>query len=121
MQASSTSRSAHAEYSRSVCRACLAKGMRRIYRVTEDSCGSADEVAHLVALRFKVALEGGLDGDFSREALNDLDAGGLECGDLLGVVGEKADFIHAELLEDSSRELEVAAVGLEAEFEVGLD
>lgn len=78
-------------------------------------------MSHFFALGFEVALEGGFDGDLGGEALDDLDAGGFEGGDLLRVVGEEADLGDAEVLEDGGGELEVAAVGLEAKLEVGFD
>jgi len=87
-----------------------------------DEAGeSAGEVAHLVALGFEVALEGGLGRDRGGEALDDLDAGGFEGFDLFRVVGEETDLGEAELLEDGGGQLEVTAVGLEAELEIGFD
>src|SRR5581483_2552219 len=81
----------------------------------------ADQVPHLVALGFEIALERRLDGDLGGEAFNDLDARGFECRDLLRIIREQANFVHAEVLQDGGRQLEVAAVGLEAELQVGFD
>jgi hypothetical protein len=78
-------------------------------------------VAHLFAFGLEVALVGGLAGDLGGDALDDLDAGELEGFDFFGVVGDEADGGDAHLLEDLGGKLEVAAVGLVAELEVGFD
>ncbi len=71
-------------------------------------------MAHLVALGFEVALEGGFGRDGGGDALDHGDAGGFEGGDLLGVVGDEADAGDAELAEDRGGEFELAVVGAEA-------
>ncbi len=82
---------------------------------------STDEVAHLFAFRFEVVrVVDGL-GDEGGDAFDDLDAGELESFDFFGVVGDEADGGDVELLEHLGGELEDAAVGFIAEFEVGFD
>ncbi len=76
---------------------------------------------HLVLLGLEVELVGGLGGYDGGEAFGDVDSGGFERFDLLGVVGHQADGVDAERLEDLGGKLEVAAIGGVAEFEVGLD
>ena len=89
--------------------------------LTDGATALCHEVAHLVALGFEVALEGGFGGDGGGDALDDGDAGGFEGGDLLGVVGDEADAGDAELAEDGGGEFELAVVGAEAEAFVGFD
>ena len=60
-------------------------------------------------------------GDLGGDALGDADADGLEGGDFFGVVGDEADGGDAEQGEDGCGRVVLAAVGLEAELEVGLD
>ena len=76
---------------------------------------------HLVALGFEVALEGGFGGDGGGDTLDDGDACGFERGDLLGIVGDEADAVDAELAKDGGGEFELAVVGAEAEAFVGFD
>ena len=71
---------------------------------TGSQADLADEVAHLFALGLEVALVGGLGGDLGGDALGDLDAGEFEGFDLVGIVGDEADGVDAELLEDLRRE-----------------
>ena len=86
-----------------------------------DFVYAIEDVAHLCLLGAEVALEGFLGHDFGGDALGDGDASGLEGCDFFGVVGDEADLGEAEELEDLGGELVGAAVGGEAEFDVGLD
>jgi hypothetical protein len=83
--------------------------------------GLGYEVAHFFALGLEVAFVGGFAGDLGGDALDDFDADEFEGFDLFGVVGDEADGGNFELLKDLGGELEVAAVGFVAEFEVGFD
>ena len=82
---------------------------------------SADEVAHFFAFGFEVEGVVGGFGDEGGEAFGDADPVLLEGGDLFGIVGDEADCGDVEEPEDFGGELEVAAVGGVAEFEVGFD
>ena len=82
---------------------------------------SADQVSHLLALGLEVAFVGRFGGDDGRKALCDLDSGEFERFDLRWIVCDEADGVDSELLEDFGGELEFAAVGFVAEFEVGFD
>lgn len=64
-----------------------------------------------------VAVGGDADGDL----LDDFEAIALEADDLLGVIGEEADFSDPEVVEDLRADAVFAEIGGEAEFCVGLD
>ena len=81
----------------------------------------ADQVAHLFAFGAEIELVGGLEGYVGGDALDHSDAGEFEGLNFFRVVGDEADGGDAEELEHLGGEFEVAAVGLVAEFEVGLD
>ncbi len=76
-------------------------------------------VAHLFVLGAQVALEGVLELDLGGDALDHGNAGGLECGDLCRIVCDEANLGDAEQLEDFSGQLVFAAVGGEAQLDVG--
>ena len=78
-------------------------------------------MSHLFLLSAEVALEGFLRLDLGGDALGDGDACGLKCGHLFWIVGHEAHAGDAEELEDGGRHLVGAAVGGEAELDVGLD
>jgi len=82
---------------------------------------STDEVAHFFALGSEVALVGWFAGNLGGDAFYNPDARELERFYFLGVVGDEADGRDVERLEYLGGELEVAAVGLVAEFKVGFD
>lgn len=86
-----------------------------------ELAGAFEDVAHFFLLGAEVALEGFLRLDFGGDAFGDGDAGGLERGDFLRIVGDETDAGDAEELEDLGRELVGAAVCGEAEFDVGFD
>jgi hypothetical protein len=65
-------------------------------------------VTHLFTLGLEVALVGGLGGNLGGDALGDGDSCEFEGFDFGGVVGDEADGVDAELLEDLCRELKLA-------------
>jgi hypothetical protein len=69
----------------------------------------------------EVALEGRFGRDRGGDAFGDADSGGLEGGDLFGVVGYESDGGDVKGLEDLGGELESAVIGAEAEALVGFD
>lgn len=86
-----------------------------------EFAGAFEDVAHLFLLGAEVALEGLLGLDFGGDALSDGDAGGLERGDFLRIIGDEADAGDAEELEGRGGQLVGAAVGGEAELDVGFN
>jgi hypothetical protein len=81
----------------------------------------ANEVSHLFALGLEIAFVGGFRGNLGGDTLGNLDPRMFEGFDLGGVIGNQAHGVDAELLENLRRELKFAAVGFEAELEVGFD
>src|SRR5262245_40192446 len=80
-----------------------------------------EEVAHAVALGRQVALVVGVGLDDERHAVDDLEAEALEAAVLRRVVGEEPHRRHAEVDGDLGADTVLAAVGGEAELEVGID
>ena len=78
-------------------------------------------MSHLLLLGAEVALEGLLRRNLRGDAFGDCDAGGFECGDLVGVVGHEANSRDAEELEDGGRHFIRAAIRGVAELLVSLD
>src|SRR6185437_3899359 len=76
---------------------------------------------HLFALGLQVALEGWFGGHIRRDALDNLDAHGLQRRHLLRIIGDQADGFHAHHLQHRRRQLILTAVGTIAEFQVGLN
>ena len=78
-------------------------------------------VTHPVALGLEVALVELADADDERHPLGDGHAALLELARLLGVVGEQAHPLDAEILQDAGRRAVVAGVGRQAEREVRVE
>src|SRR5213594_4441810 len=75
----------------------------------------------LVALRAQVLPVGFVGRDLDRHALGDVQAVALQPDDLLRVVGEQPEVLHAQIHEDLGADPVVAQIGLEAERCIGLD
>src|SRR5437899_1409680 len=79
------------------------------------------EMPELVALRAQVLPVGVVGRDLDRHALGDVQAVALQPDDLLRVVGEQPEVLHAQIHEDLGADPVVAQIGLEAERCIGLD
>src|SRR2546426_331172 len=80
-----------------------------------------EEMPELVALRAQVFQIRVGRRDLDRHALGDVQAVALQPDDLLRVVGEEPEVLHAQVDENLGADPVVAQVGLEAEGLVGLD
>src|SRR2546428_9046 len=79
------------------------------------------EMPELVALRAQVLPVGVVGRDLDRHALGDVQAVALQPDDLLRVVREQPEVLHAQIHEDLGADPVVAQIGLEAERRVSLD
>src|SRR5437867_3388929 len=79
------------------------------------------EMPELVALRAQVLPVGFVGRDLDRHALGDVQAVALQPDDVLRVVGEQPEVLHAQIHEDLGADPVVAQIGLEAERCIGLD
>lgn len=82
---------------------------------------AAEVVAHAGTLRFEVAPIGVVGRHFEADLFDDIQAVDAQSCGFLGVVGEDADAVDAEIAEDLGAGAVVAFVGGEAEGEIGID
>ena len=80
-----------------------------------------DDVAHAVALGLEVLVVVRSDADEQRHLLDESRPKLAQLGDLVGVVGQQAHPLDAEVGEDAGCRRVVAGVGGQAEREVGVD
>ena len=79
------------------------------------------DVAHFLVLGFKVSGKRILERDFSGDAFGDGDAGGLQGGDFVGIVGDESDLGDAKELEGFGWQFVGATVGGESELDIGFN
>ena len=78
-------------------------------------------MAHAVFLGLQVFFGVLVGLDFGGYALNYGDSGAFQGGHLIGIVGDKAHGLYAEMLQHSGGQSVLAIVGIVAELFVGLD
>ena len=78
-------------------------------------------MSHSCPLGFEVFLVVGIRGKSYRDLLNDFQSVSFQANDFLGIVGQKADFSHSQIVKHLGSHAVVAEIGGIAQLFVGLD
>ncbi len=78
-------------------------------------------MSHSCPLGFEVFLVVGIRGESYRDLLHDFQSVTFQANDFLGIVGQKADFSHSQIVEHLGSHTVVPEIGGIAQFFVGFD